>query len=59
MATAAQPDAKPAPVRIDRCQHIAQGLLDCLHVGRGQKVRHLCVKKVSLDIELDSDCRCD
>jgi hypothetical protein len=56
------PDMKQAPTRgrpDDRCEHIAKGLLDCLHVGRGQKVRHVCVRKVSLDIELDNDCRCD
>jgi zinc metalloprotease ZmpB len=56
------PDMKQAPTRGrpgDRCEHIAKGLLDCLHVGRGQKVRHVCVRKVSVDIELDNDCRCD
>jgi hypothetical protein len=50
---------RKAPTTDDRCNHVAQGLLDCLHVGRGQKVRHVCVKKVSLDIELDSSCSCD
>ena len=55
------PDMKQAPPRTppaDRCTHVAQSLLDCLHVGRGQKVRHVCVKKVSLDVELDSECDC-
>lgn len=52
-------EARTSPLPQDRCNHVAQRLLDCLHVGRGQKVRHVCVKKISLDIALDSDCGCD
>ena len=37
------------------CEHAAQGLLDCLHVATGQKVRKVFVKKVTVDIELDHD----
>ena len=32
-----------------------QDLLDCLDIGGGHRVRNVCVKKVSVDIELD-DC---
>jgi hypothetical protein len=52
-----QPRTPPTPR--DRCNHVAEGLLGCLHVGKGQKVRHVCVRKVSLDIELENDCDCD
>lgn len=39
------------------CGPVAQKLLDCLHLG-DHKVKKVCVKKVSVDIELDNDC-CD
>jgi zinc metalloprotease ZmpB len=58
MSYRVDPDIKEArtpPRPDDRCNHVAQGLLDCLDVGRSQKVRHVRVKKVSLDIELESD----
>ncbi len=42
----------------DSCNDKAQDLLDCLDLG-AQKVKKICVKKVSLDIELDNDCGCD
>lgn len=41
------------------CDGAAQKLLDCLNVGGGKKVKKVCVKKVSIDIELDNDCACD
>ena len=41
------------------CDGAAQKLLDCLKVGGGKKVKKVCVKKVSVDIELDNDCCCD
>lgn len=41
------------------CDAAAQDLLDCLKVSGNKKVRKVCVKKVSLDIELDNDCDCD
>jgi zinc metalloprotease ZmpB len=41
------------------CDGAAQKLLDCLKVGGGKKVKKVCVKKVSIDIELDNDCGCD
>jgi len=41
------------------CDGAAQKLLDCLKVGGGQKVKKVCVKKVSIDIELDNECGCD
>ena len=40
------------------CDGAAQKLLDCLKVSGGKKVKKVCVKKVSVDIELDNDC-CD
>lgn len=40
------------------CDGAAQKLLDCLKVGGGKKVKKVCVKKVSVDIELDNDCGC-
>ena len=39
------------------CGPAAQKLLDCLNID--QKVKKVCVKKVSVDIELDNDCGCD
>lgn len=42
-----------------RCNQAAQGLLDCLHVGGGQKVRRVCVKRISVEIEFNNDCGCD
>ncbi|HEY7557440.1 MAG TPA: hypothetical protein VIH18_21780 [Candidatus Binatia bacterium] len=41
------------------CDGAAQELLDCLKVSGGKKVKKVCVKKVSVDIELDNDCCCD
>ena len=41
------------------CDEPAQKLLDCLKISGGQKVKKVCVKKVSVDIELDNDCGCD
>jgi zinc metalloprotease ZmpB len=41
------------------CDDAAQQLLDCLKISGGKKVKKVCVKKVSVDIELDSDCGCD
>ncbi|HNF68333.1 MAG TPA: hypothetical protein PLL28_03105 [Chitinophagales bacterium] len=47
------------PGKKDRCTDKAQDLLDCLHLNSG-KVKKVCIKKVSLDIELNSDnCQCD
>lgn len=40
------------------CQGPGQDLLDCLQVSGGRKVKKVCVRKVSLDIELDGDCDC-
>lgn len=36
----------------------AQKLLDCLNISGGQKVKKVCVKKVSVDFELENDCDC-
>ena len=41
------------------CGGAAQDLIDCLKIGDGKKVKKVCVKKVSIDIELDNDCGCD
>lgn len=41
------------------CDGAAQKLIECLKVSGGKKVKKVCVKKVSLDIELDNDCGCD
>lgn len=41
------------------CDGAAQKLLDCLKISGGKKVKKVCVKKVSVDIELDNDCGCD
>ena len=38
------------------CDGAAQKLLDCLKISGDKKVKKVCVKKVSLDIELDNDC---
>jgi hypothetical protein len=40
------------------CATAAGALLDCIKLP-GQKVKKVCVKKVSLDIELDNSCGCD
>ena len=48
---------KPAPSR--DCDGVAQKLLDCLKISGGKKVKKVCVKKVSVDIELDNDCGCN
>jgi zinc metalloprotease ZmpB len=39
------------------CKEAAQNLFDCLNLGNN-KVKNVCVKKVSLDIEIDNDCNC-
>jgi zinc metalloprotease ZmpB len=41
------------------CDGAAQKLLDCLKISGGKKVKKVCVKKISIDIELDNDCGCD
>jgi hypothetical protein len=41
-----------------KCNDAANDMLQCLNL-RGGKVARVCVKKVSLDIELDNDCKCD
>lgn len=41
------------------CGDAAQKLLDCLNIPSDNKVKKVCVKKVSLDIKLDNDCDCD
>lgn len=41
-----------------KCKDKATELLDCLNLGGG-KVKNVCVKKVSLDIEMDNNCKCD
>ena len=38
------------------CDGAAQKLLDCLKISGDKKVKKVCVKKVSVDIELDNDC---
>ncbi len=38
------------------CDGAAQKLLDCLNISGDKKVKKVCVKKVSVDIELDNDC---
>lgn len=39
------------------CAERAQALLDCLQI-KGQKVKKVCVKKVTLDVTLGNDCDC-
>ena len=55
------PDKKatqpPKPAGQD-CTDKAAALLDCLKLG-GAKVSKVCIKKVSLDIQMDNDCGCD
>lgn len=41
------------------CDGAAQKLLDCLSISGDQRVKKVCVKKVSVDIELANDCGCD
>lgn len=48
----------PKPGAGSDCNDKAAALLDCLKLG-GAKVQKVCVKKVSLDIQLDNDCGCD
>jgi zinc metalloprotease ZmpB len=43
-------------VRPGSCNDAAQGLLDCLQVRSDRRVKKVRVKKISVDIELDSDC---
>lgn len=43
----------------DDCDGAAQKFLDCLNISGSKKVKKVCVKKVSVDIELDNDCGCD
>ena len=38
------------------CDGAAQKLLDCLKISGDKKVKKVCVKKISVDIELDNDC---
>jgi hypothetical protein len=38
------------------CEGAAQKLLDCLKLSGDKKVKKVCVKKISVDIELDNDC---
>lgn len=47
---------KPKPGA--ECQKAADKLLDCLNISGSRKVKKICVKKVTLDVELDNDC-CD
>jgi hypothetical protein len=42
-----------------QCKDVAQELLDCLKLSGDRKVKKVCVKKVSVDIQLDNDCGCD
>lgn len=53
---------KPPPIK-DRpgtqCKDAAQDLLDCLKLPGKQKVKKVCVTRVSVDIALDNDCDCD
>ncbi len=39
------------------CNQTAQGLLDCL--GVSGRVKKVCIKTLSEDIKLDSNCVCD
>jgi hypothetical protein len=39
------------------CRDAAQKLLDCLKVGGD--VKDVCVKKVTLDVEMNRKCGCD
>ncbi|MBO9564468.1 MAG: hypothetical protein J7621_16910 [Niastella sp.] len=41
----------------NKCNDKAQELLKCLHLGDAE-VKKVCVKKISLDIELNNDCKC-
>jgi hypothetical protein len=41
------------------CGDAAQKLLDCLKISGDNKVKKVCVTKVSVDIEIDNDCDCD
>jgi hypothetical protein len=38
------------------CRNAAQDLVDCLEVSGGRQVKKVCVKKVTVDIELENDC---
>jgi hypothetical protein len=46
------------PDRDGKCNDKAAALLKCLNLGGG-KVKEVCVKKVSVDIVMDNDCKCD
>ena len=50
-----KPSGGKQPVSKD-CDGAAQKLLDCLKISGDKKVKKVCVKKVSVDIELDNDC---
>lgn len=41
------------------CDGAAQNLLECLNISGDNKVKKVCVKKVSVDIELENACGCD
>ncbi|WP_136666830.1 hypothetical protein [Flavobacterium sp. H122] len=44
-------------IKDDNCKIAATELLNCLNLGTN-RVKKVCVKKVSLDIEIDNDCKC-
>ncbi|MFZ1528164.1 MAG: hypothetical protein WAT19_05400, partial [Ferruginibacter sp.] len=54
------PDKKElsfVPGQKGKCNDKAQHLLKCLNLG-DNNVKNVCVKKVTLDIELNNDCNC-
>ena len=55
-----EPFNMPGSIPGNDCKEKAAGeLLQCLNIGNDdQKIKKVCVKKVSLDIELDNDCNC-
>jgi hypothetical protein len=50
-----KPSGGKQPVSKD-CDGAAQKLLDCLKISGDKRVKKVCIKKVSVDIELDNDC---
>jgi hypothetical protein len=56
------PEMKQLPTRpdqhTDHCADKAAELLKCLHISDSD-VKKVCVKKISLDIEMKNECKCD
>lgn len=61
MTYSLDPDLKPPKAaQSGSCAVTAGGaLLDCLRLSGAHKVKKVCVKKITVDLEIDNDCGCD